>query len=688
MKLFLSLILAVAAFAQTAKFPGQVADDQHLKVAGNFVVTRLKYGVKAGDTIWTVADASRIVPHMLLTCEREIVSVTSVDGNNLTVERGFDGTAAAAHTSNREVGSYPTAWDKNVLAAEIKAMQATLSNTTSSMVDIRLYGATCDGSDQNAAVMAAIASGAQRLFLPAGCMWKAPSSTVTVSVTGENSKTSKISAATSGNYLILAAGVSITNVSTSHVLCTYGWCEVQSANNTRTTGVAVADALNQTYWPDEHWIMLGASDAGSGAMSVVSGTDAAPLNIDETQGNYNGIYEQIASDLGTAHSGGAAINFHAVQNVMGGGAGGGTARNFLGDLVIPNNTLYDGDFSHFNAIPGEFRLTTYRPGFYDTMALLLQIKGQRTGTVNTSGTTVTRVSGHSFYAGQAGTTITISGVPYTISSVTNANSLVIGGSAGTQTGANYSAPNVVNISTGIENSVEVAPEAVAKGLAVYSAQIALEGVDANPSYSAAYLIKSSSADNTGIQHGIQIIPDYAFPIASSGTLFRSRGGTVAKGIDFSEMTFTDSAFKSSDFSVSPNGSVTAAALSRATTVSGDFAMTNNIYFGSGAWRAYANGGGAVQTMTNAGVYTLQLAASGTKDAAVTLIPSITINPTNGYITETNGIKLAHNAEPTCNSTNAGDLVRTAGGVGVADSVRMCLKKSDNTYAYISIVTVP
>lgn len=62
------------------------------------------------------------------------------------------------------------------------------------------------------------------------------------------------------------------------------------------------------------------------------------------------------------------------------------------------------------------------------------------GTVNTSGTTVTWVSGDKFPTGNQweGKAITINAVGYTISSITSETVLVLTGSAGTQTGVAYS----------------------------------------------------------------------------------------------------------------------------------------------------------------------------------------------------------------------------------------------------------
>src|ERR1017187_1279722 len=61
------------------------------------------------------------------------------------------------------------------------------------------------------------------------------------------------------------------------------------------------------------------------------------------------------------------------------------------------------------------------------------------GSVNTSGTAVAWQSGTDFSILSAGMAIQIAGVSYPVSSVTNSHNLVLATSAGTQTGASWSA---------------------------------------------------------------------------------------------------------------------------------------------------------------------------------------------------------------------------------------------------------
>lgn len=110
-----------------AKYPNSIASDADLKIAVNGISTVLRGGISEGDTVLAVANAAGIVPNTLLTIgRREIVAVTSVSGNNVTVTRGFDGTPARAFSTGAEVAGYPAAWNFNQLAAEVKAIEATL----------------------------------------------------------------------------------------------------------------------------------------------------------------------------------------------------------------------------------------------------------------------------------------------------------------------------------------------------------------------------------------------------------------------------------------------------------------------------------------------------------------------------------------------------------------------------------
>lgn len=120
-----------------SRYPASVVTDESLKIASNRVRTTLARNAAAGDTILTAGDASRIVPQMLLSIGSEIVSVSSIDGNLLTVVRGFDGTHPACHAAGSVLDANIVAWHHAALAAEVKAIEAALGPGMSQLGDPR-----------------------------------------------------------------------------------------------------------------------------------------------------------------------------------------------------------------------------------------------------------------------------------------------------------------------------------------------------------------------------------------------------------------------------------------------------------------------------------------------------------------------------------------------------------------------
>jgi hypothetical protein len=116
-----------------ARYPSSVAADAALKIAANRVQTTLRGSIGTGDTIITVSDASRLVPDMLLSADSEILSISSISGNNLTVVRGFDGTVPACHSSGTTLRAEIDAWHHNALAAEITAIEQALGPNLSNI---------------------------------------------------------------------------------------------------------------------------------------------------------------------------------------------------------------------------------------------------------------------------------------------------------------------------------------------------------------------------------------------------------------------------------------------------------------------------------------------------------------------------------------------------------------------------
>jgi hypothetical protein len=128
-----------------AKFPAAIADDSWLTIATNQLQTRLAVPCGANDTTIGVVDASRIAQWSLLTLidstngappagVSEIVLVTQPPaGNILTVQRGYDGTTAAAHGAGITISGYIVGWHQKSLAGEVKAIEQALGPNLSNV---------------------------------------------------------------------------------------------------------------------------------------------------------------------------------------------------------------------------------------------------------------------------------------------------------------------------------------------------------------------------------------------------------------------------------------------------------------------------------------------------------------------------------------------------------------------------
>jgi hypothetical protein len=121
--------LSAAAFGQCPTgpaFPAAIATDANLLLAKNNISTTLSSSMLAGDSVAVVVSSSGWAANMPASVDSEIMFVTAVAGNVLTVSRGCEGTSAAAHAAGRTVANRPTAQSHTAVTAEIKAMQASL----------------------------------------------------------------------------------------------------------------------------------------------------------------------------------------------------------------------------------------------------------------------------------------------------------------------------------------------------------------------------------------------------------------------------------------------------------------------------------------------------------------------------------------------------------------------------------
>jgi hypothetical protein len=141
-KLFSLLILSASfLLAQTAQYPGAIVTPQQLGVAVNNAQSSLLAPQAIGDTVAVVVSAAGFENYIFISLDSEIEQITNITGNVLTVTRGFDGTAAAAHAGpspgnpcpgststgcGASVSAYIIDWFFNALGAEMIGVQTAL----------------------------------------------------------------------------------------------------------------------------------------------------------------------------------------------------------------------------------------------------------------------------------------------------------------------------------------------------------------------------------------------------------------------------------------------------------------------------------------------------------------------------------------------------------------------------------
>lgn len=116
-----------------------------------------------------------------------------------------------------------------------------------------------------------------------------------------------------------------------------------------------------------------------------------------------------------------------------------TPENLVLRLFTSNTTPAETDTaaSYTEASGNGYSALTLTGASWTTVA-------SKAGTVNTSGTAVTSVSGDNFTGIVAGMAITINAVAYVVQSVTNSTTLVLTATAGTQSGVAYSTPSTAH----------------------------------------------------------------------------------------------------------------------------------------------------------------------------------------------------------------------------------------------------
>jgi hypothetical protein len=224
------------------------------------------------------------------------------------------------------------AGSSSISTGDLSGYIKTSGSTTSYIYgDIRNYGATCNGTDQNTAVQSALAAGIIELYIPTGCLWVLPhtswsynpgSGTILVpadsipgglTITGQDWVNSKIQTSVPASYVMYAgSGTKVLSMNTQHA-----GCQVQNINtggydngascpnlyyfnasyrfagtvNTSGTSVSYSTGMQFTYnagsQPDwtNSWNYLVINGVHYGVSSVASATS---LTLSSTAGTQTG----------------------------------------------------------------------------------------------------------------------------------------------------------------------------------------------------------------------------------------------------------------------------------------------------------------------------------------------------------------------------------------------------------------
>lgn len=138
-RLLVFVACSAGVYAQTAAFPGSIANDSTLKVAANAVQIQLTSNINTSQTSFSVSTCSPIQANMLITIDNEVMSVVSCSGNSMVVaSRPFadSNNSSSSHNTGSAITGYITAWHHNSLKAEVEAIETALgvnlSNVSSS----------------------------------------------------------------------------------------------------------------------------------------------------------------------------------------------------------------------------------------------------------------------------------------------------------------------------------------------------------------------------------------------------------------------------------------------------------------------------------------------------------------------------------------------------------------------------
>ncbi len=174
----LILLIAFLATAFAQSYPGSIATPL---VAGNNIQTTLSAPMASGDTVAVVASSTGWTANMFAyicdgststvkcTSTYEIMKVTSILGNVLTVTRAQGGTSAVAHASGKQISNAWTSPYNAGLWAEVVAIQTALGVNLSNVAGLNPFFSSATYNWTPYAPGGSIAVGSNVITMASGC---------------------------------------------------------------------------------------------------------------------------------------------------------------------------------------------------------------------------------------------------------------------------------------------------------------------------------------------------------------------------------------------------------------------------------------------------------------------------------------------------------------------------------------
>ena len=145
MKLISILVFASALFAQTTRYPAALDSDSSLFVVSDNIQSTLSVAMQPADTALVVQSGTGFLPNMIVSiCDAststgkctslEHMLATAVNGNILTVTRGFAGTTAVSHASGKLVSALIDAAHQTTLKQATIALETALGPNISNVM--------------------------------------------------------------------------------------------------------------------------------------------------------------------------------------------------------------------------------------------------------------------------------------------------------------------------------------------------------------------------------------------------------------------------------------------------------------------------------------------------------------------------------------------------------------------------